>query len=262
MKAYSILCKAGGLLLASGMLLLSGCDILEYLFEEESPSSNPDNSQPPNPQPQPVLVGYNATLEIADFTCYNGEEDDYVTSSGQDEITFIYTILETDQNGWTVRSNYHGWGPYDIFAGEAYNSQYFESLSLSQIPLDHGLVITLNIVEIEDYSEAQSTIDSINEYAEYVKLANTFNPEPYSKTAIEIVGDILYYSGIGLDIVDWADDDDLLADQVDVGNPNLVYSTLLGGGQLYNGWVFSGTNNTDNFEYGVNYIVHLTPIYQ
>lgn len=258
----NILSRVNGILLVLTAFFLSGCDVLEYLFESDSSSYDPGSSEPINPEPQPVLAGYNAIFEITGFTCYNGEEDDYITSTGQDEITFIYTIIQTDQYGNAVVSSSSGWGPYDIVAGDSYDSQYFEDLTISQIPVGHGVITIVTIVEIEDYSEAQSVMDKINSVADYVEMANVFNPEPYSKAGIEILGEVLYYSGIALDVIDWADDDDLLADQVDVGDPNLVYSTLLGGGYLYNGWVFSGENNTDYFEYEVNYLVHLQPIYR
>ena len=254
--------RASIILLVSAVSFLAGCEILEDSPGTDSSSRNRGSFQQPNPQPQRVLVGYNAVLEITRFACHDGEEDDYVWSSGQDEITFIYTILETDQNGWAVRSSSIGWGPFDIHAGEIYNSQYFDDPKLSQIPLGHGLLVTLSIVEIEDYSKAQRTIGTINKYARYVQIANMFNPEPYSKTAIEIVGDILYYSEIALDFISWADGDDVLADQVDVGHPNAVHSTLLSGGQLGNGWIFTGRNNTDDFKYEVSYVVHLQPIYR
>jgi len=262
MKARFRAVRAVALLMVVAMFALAGCEVLEEILEEDTQPRDQGYERPPPQQPQPVLVGYNATLEITQFTCYDGEEDDFVTSSGEDEITFLYTILQTDQNGWAVRSSSHGWGPYNVYAGESYDSRYFERLTLPQIPLGHGLVVILSIVEIEDYSEAQDTMDTINEYASYVEFANMFNPEPYSKTAIEIAGQILYYAGIGLDIVDWADDDDILAEQVDVGDPNLVYSTLVSGGQLYNGWNFSGENNLDYYEYEVGYVVHLQPIYR
>lgn len=250
------------LLVVVAVLALTGCEVLEESLEEDSQSRDQRYEQPPAQQPQPVLVGYNATLEITQFTCLDGEEDDFVTSSGEDEITLLYSIVQTDQNGWAVRASNHGWGPYDIHAGERYDSRYFKELTLSEIPLGYGLVVPLSIVEIEDYSEAQDTMDTINEYASYVEFANMFNPEPYSRSAIEITGKVLYYAGIGLDIVDWADDDDVLADNVDVGNPNLVHSTLASGGQLYNGWNFSGENNLDHFEYEISYVVHLQPIYR
>lgn len=272
MKTRPSVFGAVAVLMLVAIFFLGGCDVLEGLIEGDSRSGQQayDQPQPTQPQPtkrQPVLVEYNATLEITQFTCHDGEEDDYTTSSGEDEITFVYTILETDRTGWAVRSSSHGWGPYDVHAGESYGSQYFKNLTLSQVPLGHGLVVTLSIVEIEDYSEAQGVMDTINKYAFYVDLANTFNPEPYSKTAIEIAGDILYYAGKALDIVDWADDDDLLADHVDVGDPSLVHSTLLGGGQLYNDWTFYGENESipfypDYFEYEVSYVVHLQPIYR
>jgi hypothetical protein len=206
-------------------------------------------------------VGYNATLEITGLICHDGEEDDYVVSSGEDEITFVYTIIETDGYGKAVRSSTYGWGPYDVRAGDGYDTRYFEDISLSRLPVGHGVVVTLSIVEIEDYSKAQKMLGTINKYRRYVEMANTFNPEPYSKTAIEIVGDVLYYSKFGLDFVAWADDNDVLADQVDVGTPDLVQSALLGSRQLGNGWVFSGSNNTDHYEYEVSYVVHLQPIY-
>lgn len=244
-------------------LSLSGCNLLDDLLgsssKKEAPPNNPSNNYI---QPTPYPVAYNAVLEITRFACHNAEEDDYVTSSGQDEITFIYTIIETDRNGYAVHSASKGWGPFDIYRGDDYDTRYFDDLRINNIPAGHGVLITLSIVDIEDYTKAQNMMDTINRYANYVSYANMLNPEPYSKTAIEITHKILKYSGYALDIIDWADDDDTLADHIDVGEPNQVYNTLVGNGYLHNGWVFSGTINWDDFEYEVAYIVHLEPVFQ
>lgn len=262
MKSQSAARGIGLVFLVLFSFINAGCEVIEAILDDSSPSSKPRSNLPANPQPQPVLVGYNATYEITRLACYDGEEDDYITSSGQDEITFIYSITETDQYGRAVRSSSLGWGPYDMVAGDNYGTKYFEDLTLTQIPVGHGLITTVTITEIEDYSKAQRVMGKINKYARYVEFANTFNPEPNSKTGIEIVGRALYYAGVALDIVDWADDDDTLGDHVDVGDANLVTSTLVNGGYLHNGWVFSGSNNTDHYEYEVNFIVHLKPIYR
>ncbi len=274
MRRSPILTGAGLLLLALAALCLVGCDVLEELFAESTPTSqtrkaNPNNRPIITATTQPRPVGYHAVLEITELTCVNGEEDDFNVSSGSDEINFVFSLIETDASGYAVRSASFAWGPYSMSRGDSYNTNYFEDLKLSQIPKGHGVLIVLSIVEGDDYSKEQKIMDRINKYARYVEYANMFNPEPYSKTAIEIAGKVLDYLDIGLDIVDWADDNDTLADKVDVGSPDQVYNTLLGGGYLYNNWIFTGNNGyvilgidyTDYFEYHVGYVVHLEPIY-
>ncbi len=241
------------------LLGITGCEVLEII--QPTPTRRPA-SDSHTYQPQPQLVGYHATLAITGMGCRDGEEDDTIFSTGSDELAFIYTLLQTDAYGRGMRVANHGWGPYAVVAGEWYDERYFPNLQLPNIPLGHGLVIGLSLVEVEDYSDAQRTMDTINEYATYVELANMANPEPYSHSAIEIAGQALYYAGVALDVVDWADDDDTLADHIDVGDPNLVHNALLSNSFLHNGWVFSGVNNGDHFEYEVNYAVHLQPIYR
>ncbi len=249
--------------------ILSACealgDVIEYVIGDDSGGGdNPvypsDGNNPPAEAPKTAYItGYDATMEISQFICHDAEEDDYVTSSGQDEIVFIYSLVETDESGWVVRAATYAWGPFDVYAGDAYNANYFTQLQLTGIPVGHGLMSLFNVTDIEDYSEAQSYMNKINEYMRYIKIANMFNPEPQSKAAIEIVSDILYYSGKTLDVVDWLDDDDTLFDHIDMGNYNQIYPTLQSGGNLFNSWNFYGTNNTDNFNYDMAYTVYLYP---
>jgi hypothetical protein len=244
------------------------------IFTEPTPANRQVERQVepvsgPTITPRPLPVKYNAILEITELTCFDGEEDDYNVSSGQDEISFIYTLIETNESGYAVRSSSYAWGVFEVVRGDSYDTSYFEDIKIPKIPIGHGLLIVLSIVEVDDYSKAQKMMDNINEFAGYVEFANMFNPEPYSKTGIEIAGKVIDYLDIALDIVDWADGNDTLADKVDIGEGGTVARLVRDGGYLYNTWVFSGNNGyvvvgidyTDYYEYRVSYTVHLEPIY-
>ena len=249
---------------------LSGCDVLEYLFEDDSNSNNPVPRQSYNPQPveRPSPIGYKVTLSIGELTIYNGEEDDWTSSTGDDEIVLIYYIAENNPGKDQLAIGSRIWGWYTVHAGETYGRNTFDTITID-IPLDSGVVTGVQVIEVDDFDYEQKLIHLAREF-DALGLAAAFKV-PVEWKGIDLTSKnarwVIYNIAIPLvdtsaDVYEFFDSNDLLGEATAFGSSNQLGQTASGSASpLWTQWVFEDTHNTDFYSYVVGLNIDVSYIY-
>lgn len=270
MKINFVIHRIGAVLLIMAMFFLSGCDILEYLFEDDSNSYDQGPSQANTPQliERPSPIGYRVTLSISELSIYNGEEDDWPTSTGDDEIVLQYYMIENNPGKDQLKRGFQIWGWYTVHAGETYGRNAFDTISID-IPLNSGVVTGVQLVEIDDFDYEQDLMHLAKEY-DLLGFAAAFNV-PVEWKGIDLTSKnarwVIYNIGIPLadtsaDVYEFFDSNDLLGQEQAFATSNQLAQTASGqASPLWIQWVFEDTHNTDFYSYVVGQNIDVSYIY-
>ena len=198
---------------------------------------------------QPVLT---AELVPRSLKAVNLEE----TVSRRDELMMAYSLTSYDSQNKAVAVVNGGWGVETIQKNQQLDlqtkgPQQAQPISL-ELPRNGRIVASLVLIEIDEYNRAKQTMSKIQKVHNVVAV-----PMGLLLTATEVLTPLKYVSaglvasGIGLELLDKLDEDDLLGQssvelrEADLRQKKQRFVQVPA--------VFSGQNLTDAFEYRLEY---------
>ncbi|GAB4027649.1 hypothetical protein GCM10028773_59550 [Spirosoma koreense] len=192
------------------------------------------------------------------------------TISGRDEVMLAYTLTSYDAQNKPVGVVNGGWGVEPVKKGQKLDLQIPDSQPSERnvagttvakpiqlpIPKNGKIVASLVLIEVDDYSQAKQTLAKIQKVHNIVAV-----PVGLLLTATEVLTPLKYVSaglvasGIGLQLADKFDTDDLLGQS----SVELYEAALRQKKQRFIQVpaVFSGKNMQDAFLYHLTYDVLL-----
>lgn len=178
------------------------------------------------------------------------------TISRRDELMMAYSLTSYDSQNKAVAVVNGGWGVEPIQKNQQLDlqtkgPQQAQPIRL-ELPRNGRVVASLVLIEIDDYDRAKQTVSKIQKVHNVVAV-----PAGLLLTATEVLTPLKYVSaglvasGIGLELLDKLDEDDLLGQssvelrEVDLRQKKQRFVRVPA--------VFSGQNLTDAFEYQLEY---------
>ncbi|MVM37648.1 hypothetical protein GO730_08615 [Spirosoma sp. HMF3257] len=216
--------------------------------------------------PQPTLT---AELVPRSLRAVNLEE----TISRRDELMMAYSLTSYDAKNKPVAVVNGGWGVETVKKDEQLNLQTARASSDAsgstehspakpislQLPRNGRIVASVVLIEVDDYIQARQTISKIQKIHNIVAL-----PIGLLLTATEVLTPLKYVSaglvasGIGLQLVDKLDEDDLLGQSsVDLREADLRQKKQR---LVHVPAVFTGQNMKDAFDYRLEYDILLKTV--
>lgn len=195
------------------------------------------------------------------------------TISGRDELMMAYSLASYDAQNKAVGVVNGGWGVETVKKGQQLDLQTAASQQSEHGPTERGpakpiqlavpkngkVVASLVLIEVDDYNQAKQTLAKIQKIHNVVSV-----PVGLLLTATEVLTPLKYVSaglvasGIGLQLMDKLDDDDVLG-QTSVE----LHETALRQKKqrfVHVPAVFSGRNMRDSFTYRLTYDVMLKTV--
>ncbi|GAB4042016.1 hypothetical protein [Spirosoma jeollabukense] len=204
---------------------------------------------------QPVLT---AELTPRTLNAVNLEE----TLSRRDELMMAYSLTSYDAQNKPVGVVNGGWGVETVKKGQlldlATNEHPARPIQLA-LPKNGKIVASLILVEVDDYNQAKETLTKIQKIHNVVSI-----PATLLLTAAEVLTPLKYISaglvasGVGLQLADKLDNDDVLGQS----SVELHEAALRQKKQQFIKVpvVFTGKNQQDSFEYKVEYDITLKAV--
>lgn len=215
---------------------------------------------------QPSLT---AELVPRSLTARNLEE----TISRRDEVMMAYSLTSYDAQNKPVGVVNGGWGVEAIKKGQQLDLQTNDSLQGSRgvtkhsmakpiqlaLPKNGKIVASLVLIEVDDYNQARETLAKIQKVHNIASV-----PVGLLLTVTDVLTPLKYVSaglvasGVGLQLMDKLDTDDILGQS----SVELHESALRQKKQRFVRVpaVFSGRNMRDSFEYQLTYDVTLKTV--
>jgi hypothetical protein len=185
------------------------------------------------------------------------------TVSRRDELMMAYSMMSYDAKNKPVSVVNGGWGVEPMQKGQqldlrAAGSAKALPISL-ELPHNGRIVASLVLIEVDDYNRAKQMLDRVRRVHNIVS-----GPAALVVTATEVLTPLKYVaaglvaSGIGLQLVDQLDDDDLLGQSsVEIHEAELRQKKQR---IVHVPTVFTGQNLRDAFEYHLDYDVVLKTV--
>jgi hypothetical protein len=185
------------------------------------------------------------------------------TLSRRDELIMAYSLTSYDAKNKAVGVVNGGWGVESIKRGQqldlsAVGPQQAKPISL-QIPRNGRIVASLVLIEVDDYNQARQTMAKIQKIHNIVAV-----PVGLLITAAEVLTPLKYVSaglvasGVGLQLLDKLDNDDVLGQSsVELHEADLRKKKQR---LVHVPSTFSGRNMRDAFEYRLEYDVTLKTV--
>ena len=180
------------------------------------------------------------------------------TVSRRDELMMAYSLTSYDAKNKPVAVVNGGWGIETVQKDQLLNLQAAspaKPISL-QLPRNGRIVASLVLIEVDDYNQARQTVAKIQKIHNIVAL-----PIGLLLTATEVLTPLKYVSaglmasGIGLQLLDKLDQDDLLGQSsVELQEADLRQKKRQ---FVHVPAVFTGQNMHDSFDYRLEYDVVL-----
>ena len=198
---------------------------------------------------QPVLTG---ELLPRSLKAVNLEE----TLSRRDELMMAYSLTSYDAQNKPVAVVNGGWGVVSVQKGQQLDLQTNGESRANPISLDlprkGRIVASLVLIEVDNYDQAKQTLAKIQKIHNLVAV-----PMGLLLTATEVLTPLKYVSaglvasGIGLQLVDKLDEDDVLGQS----SVTLYEANVRQKKQRFMQVpaVFSGKNLNDSFAYQLQY---------
>jgi hypothetical protein len=205
---------------------------------------------------QPALT---AELVPRSLKALNLEE----TLSRRDELMMAYSLTSYDAQNKPVAVVNGGWGVEPVQKGQQLDLQTSTPNSAKPIslalPHKGRIVASLVLIEVDDYNTAKQTLAKIQKIHNLVAV-----PAGLLLTATEVLTPLKYVSaglvasGIGLQLVDKLDDDDLLGQS----SVTLYEANVRQKKQRFVEVpaAFSGKNLNDSFDYQLQYDILLKSV--
>lgn len=182
------------------------------------------------------------------------------TISRRDEVMMVYSMISYDAKNKPVSVVNGGWGIASMQKDQFIDLQKAGSTKALpihlELPRNGRLVASIVLIEIDDYDRAKQALERIRRIHNIVS-----GPASLLLTATEVLTPLKYVtagliaSGIGLQLLDHFDTDDLLGQSsIEI---NEAYLREKKQRFIHVPAVFSGRNLRDNFEYKLDYDVTL-----
>ncbi|MFD2933650.1 hypothetical protein [Spirosoma flavum] len=204
---------------------------------------------------QPILT---AELTPRSLKAVNLEE----TISQRDELMMAYSLTSYDAQNKAVAVVSGGWGVETVQKNQQLDLQTIphqaKSITL-ELPRNGRIVASLVLIEIDDYNRAKQTLTKIQKIHNLVSV-----PAGLLLTATEVLTPLKYVaaglvaSGVGLQLLDKLDNDDLLGQssvelrETDVRQKKQRFVRVPA--------VFTGQNLKDSFDYRLEYDITLKSV--
>ncbi|MBD2752267.1 hypothetical protein [Spirosoma validum] len=210
---------------------------------------------------QPSLM---AELVPRSITAVNLEE----TLGGRDEVMMAYSLTSYDAQNKPVGVVNGGWGVEAIKKSQQLDLQTKGSPSAEHnpakpiqltLPKNGKIVASLVLIEVDDYNQAKQTLTKIQKVHNIVAIpVGLLLTATEALTPLKYVSAGLVASGIGLQLMDKLDDDDLLGQS----SVELHESALRQKKQrfVHVPAMFSGSHMRNSFEYQLTYDVTLKTV--
>ncbi|SFD91236.1 hypothetical protein [Spirosoma endophyticum] len=204
---------------------------------------------------QPQLT---AELTLRTLNAVNLEE----TLSRRDELMMAYSLTSYDAQNKPVGVVNGGWGVETVKKGQLLDfpaSEHPARPIQLALPKNGKIVASLILVEVDDYNQAKQTLAKIQKIHNVVSI-----PATLLLTAAEVLTPLKYVSaglvasGVGLQLADKLDNDDVLGQS----SVELYEAALRQKKQRFIKVpvVFSGKNQQDSFEYKLEYDITLKTV--
>lgn len=145
------------------------------------------------------------TLQINSLEAINLEED----LTFADEIVLTYSLTAIDKNNRVIQVANGSWGVESMKKGQIALKERFKPLELI-VPSKSTVLSSVVLTEIEDYKKAQNTIAKINSFGGLSKIPALLVSLGEYETPLAVVVASLQAAGIGLQVAERFDKDDLL----------------------------------------------------
>jgi hypothetical protein len=200
-----------------------------------------------------------AELTPSSLKAVNLEE----TLSRRDELMMAYSMTSYDATNKAVSVVNGGWGVESMQKGQQLDLKAAgpaKALPISlELPRNGRIVASLVLIEIDDYDRAKHMLDKVRRVHNLVS-----GPAALVATATEVLTPLKYVaaglmaSGIGLQLVDHLDDDDLLGQSsVELHEADLRKKKQR---FVHVPAVFTGRNLRDAFDYRLDYDIVLKTV--
>lgn len=205
-----------------------------------------------------------AELVPRSITAVNLEE----TLGGRDEVMMAYSLTSYDAQNKPVGVVNGGWGVEAIKKSQQLDLQAKASLSTEHslakpiqlaLPKNGKIVASLVLIEVDDYNQAKQTLAKIQKIHNIAAVPiGLLVTATEALTPLKYVSAGLVASGIGLQLMDKLDDDDLLGQS----SVELHESALRQKKQrfVHVPATFSGSHMRNSFEYQLTYDVLLKTV--
>lgn len=199
---------------------------------------------------------YRVWMNIHNLYIADGTEDCCPpVSSGSDEFYTVYTLSHYETDGLTTTAT-NGWGPYDVWAGEVYEENYFDPVIIDIPATGNGVFLTIDLIEADDVEQAKQIIGVANQViggADLLGVVLKVNPTTAGALAV--------LSAVGLiaDItVNYLINDYIIGQiQVIHGLDDLERIALSDYSSHINNYDFTGTDFLDSYTYNLHYILYV-----
>lgn len=134
------------------------------------------------------------------------------TLTRQDELLMAYTLTSYDQKGQAVAMAQGSWGIVEAKKGQVFPETAFPKIQL-QMPLNGKIVASLVLIEVDNYAKAQQTLTKLRTYNDYLKFpVGLAELADVALTPLKYISISLSALGIGFQLADRLDDDDVLGE--------------------------------------------------
>ncbi|GAB3948061.1 hypothetical protein GCM10028805_21510 [Spirosoma harenae] len=209
--------------------------------------------------PQPALT---AELVPRSLRAVNLEE----TVSRRDELMMAYSLTSYDTQNKPVAVVNGGWGVVTVQKDQLINLQATGNEQIStakpinlELPRNGRIVASLVLIEVDDYTRAKETMAKIQKIHNIVAIPiGILLTVTEALTPLKYVSAGLVASGVGLQLLDKLDDDDLLGQSsVELKEADFRKSKQK---LVHVPTIFTGKNMNDAFDYRLEYDVLLKTV--
>jgi hypothetical protein len=193
---------------------------------------------------------FTATLRPTHLKANDLEE----TFTRRDEALLAYALSAYDAQNRLLDTRNGAWGVERVKRGQTFGSERFVPLDLP-VPKGGRLVATVALVEVEDYQRAQDLVGKIRQAtgvaggaATFLQLTEITNPIGYLLLSLQA-------AGIGLNLVQQFDADDVLGTDTFTLTPQQLRT---GPRRYHRQLQFEGRHGGERYEYEIRYEMSVT----
>ena len=171
------------------------------------------------------------------------------TLTRADELLMAYTLTSFDASGKAVGVSSGSWGIQTTKKGQDFRESAFQPIEIP-LPQNGKIVATVVLVEIDDYAQAQKTLTEIRRYHDFIRVpAALAELADVALTPLKYLSLALSATGVGFQLADRLDDDDLLGQN----STELSYQQAITTPTVRVPLTFKETNLGSRYHYELSY---------
>ncbi len=185
------------------------------------------------------------TMQITRLQAVDLEE----TVTRRDELMMAYSLTSFDAAGKAEAVSNGSWGIVEAKTGQVFPEKEFQSIQIP-LPKNGKVVVTLALVEVDDYAKAQKTLATIRKYHDFIKIpAALAELADMALTPLKYLSLGLSVAGAGFQLTDRLDADDILG----LNSTELSYQKALASPSLKVPLTFKDSHLKSSFHYELIY---------